>query len=375
MMSGARNLAASVAFTAVASASALAQADSSVRFDEAWRPLLGCWASVGASETTASFCIVPTRDLQTVDVVSALGNSIISRTPLSATGARIARTENGCTGFETGSWSADRRRLFTHAEFTCSGGRKVSSDGMFAMMTPTRFTRIEAVPVSGGSTVRVRTYMIRTDARSVPASLASLLPSPTSDPAAVARMESAADVTPADVAEAARFVEPTVVETWLAMRGQLFGLTTTDTRALRQAHVREGTITAMVSGFDRALAASAYTAHQSTGVVMKSGFDAGDSNTAFTDYIPYWLYQMGVGSSYDSYRANRPCFGSVACNGLFNASTGEFFVKHPQLRPLPMAASTVSDNALMGAPSMSMQNSPVTNTAMSTGSPTITGKP
>ncbi len=377
-----RRVASSIALMVVASAPAFAQADRSVRFDEAWRPLLGCWASAGNAASPASFCVVPTTYRQTVEVVSVLGDSIVSRTPLTATGARIARTQDGCSGFETGTWSADAHRLFTHAEFTCAGGQKVSSDGLYTLMTPTRFTRIEAVPVRGGSNVRVRTYELRTDEAMIPASVASRLPSPTADAAVSARTVAAADVTPAAVAEAATLVESPVVDTWLAMRGQLFGLSSADTRALRRAHVPEGTITAMVSGYRRPSApaepkAADYVALSTAQVVMGSGLNTGDSNLAFNDYVPYWLYKMGVGSSYDSYRANRPCFGSVACEGLANPSTGEFYVRHRPIAAQPSMAPTVTDNA-SGSGSASAMDAPrasASSAAPVTTAPTVTGKP
>ena len=376
----ARRLALSVAITTVAATPALAQTDSTVRFNEAWRPLLGCWANAGDPASPASFCVVPTRDRQTVEVVTVLGDSIVSRNPLTATGARVARAQVGCSGFETGTWSADTHRLFTHADYTCAGGQKVSSDGLFTLVTPTRFTRIEAVPVAGGSNVRVRTYVLRTDIVKIPSSIASRLPSPTADRAVAARGEAAADVTPAAVAEAATLVESAVVDTWLAMRGQLFGLTAADTRTLRRAHVAEGTITAMVSGYRPtgtvAMGKTAdFGALNNAQVNMGSGLSMGDSDRAFNDYVPYWLYKMGVGTSYDSYRANTPCSGSVACSGLYNYSTGEFFVKHPPTRSTPVEPTTITDKASAANPVMSTPSMSPAAASMSAGSPTITGKP
>ena len=362
----------------IAAASARAQSDSTVHFDEAWRPLLGCWASAGNTASPASFCVVPTHDRQTVDVVSLLGDSIVSRAPLTATGARIARAQDGCSGSERGTWSADTHRLFTHAEYTCAGGQKVSSDGMYTLLTPSRFARIEAVPVAGGSNVRVRTYQLRTDTSKLPFSVASLLPSPHA--AVMARAVAAADVTPAAVIEAATLVENPVVDTWLAMRGQLFGLSSADTRALRRAHVPAGTITAMVSGYRRPAQPTAprpadHLALNDAQAVMGSGLNTGSSSLAFNDYIPYWLYKMGVGSSYDSYRANAPCFGEAGCDGLFNPSTGEFYVKHRAIQAPASAPRSVTDNAAMSAPSMSVPSASAPSATVSPISPTITGKP
>jgi hypothetical protein len=378
MKSRTRQLASVVAMMGVAAAPASAQSDSTVRFDEAWRPLLGCWANAGNAASPASFCVVPTHDRQTVDVVSLLGDSIVSRAPLTATGARIARTEEGCSGFERGTWSADTHRLFTHAEYTCAGGQKVSSDGMYMLLTPSRFARIEAVPAAGGSNVRVRTYELRADASKLPLSLASLLPSPNA--AVVARAAAAADVTPAAVIEAATLVEDPVVDTWLAMRGQLFGLSSADTRALRRAHVPEGTITAMVSGYRRQPQPTApkpadHVALNDAQVVMGSGLNTGSSSLAFNDYVPYWLYKMGVGSSYDSYRANAPCFGAAGCDGLFNPSTGEFYVKHRPIQAPVSAPQSATDSPAMSTPSMSVPNASAPSATASPISPTITGKP
>lgn len=372
MASRTRRLAVAVVVTTIASGSAIAQTDTTVRFNEQWRPFLGCWTNANGATAGGSFCVVPTSDSRTVDVVSAIGDSIVNHTSLSATGTRIPRSQDGCTGFETGTWSSDTHRLYTHAEYTCARGRKVTSDGMFTMTTARTFTRIEAVPVKGGSNVRVRNYVVRTEPSLIPKSLVSRLPSAIDDPAIVSRAEAAADLTPADVADAATHLDAAVVDAWLAVRGQQFSLNAEAIHTLREAKVSQSTIAAMVSG-QRAVVASS---REISDAVRQSLLGGSGTENWIGEVVPYWLVQMrsAPSNSRTAYTYG-PCFNTLACEGLYNSSTGEYFVKHTPVRSNPGGSQTVTDNTSMSGAQMSLQTPNSAAMSPSASAPTITGKP
>ena len=230
----------------VASA-AQAQQDTTVRIDEHWRAYLGCWATSAGGVSGPMVCVVPTSAAQTVEFVTVVGDSVVSTTPVTASGARVARTRDNCTGWESGRWSIDERRLYTHSEFTCTGGTAQQQDGLLTMRYADTFSRIEGLKTRGGSRTRVVHFELEMDSTLYPKSIAARIPSVAALPAFGARMEAAAEVSPADVVDATKEVDASLVEAWLGDRGQKFALGASDLRALHASKVPEGVIDMMVA--------------------------------------------------------------------------------------------------------------------------------
>ena len=233
--------------TLLATAAAAAQAQTErVAIDPKWRAFLGCWASSAAGSAGPTVCLVPTASADRIEMISVANDSIIGRVAITASGARTEITRDGCTGWESGRWSADDRRFFTRAEFSCDGGATQSSTGIFAMSHADAFSRIEGVKTKGATRVRVINFIWR-DTVPAPGAIASRLPRLDALPTVGAHIEAAATVTTADVIEATKQVDAAVVEAWLADRGQRFDVTVKDLRALRDAGVPTGVIDMVVA--------------------------------------------------------------------------------------------------------------------------------
>jgi hypothetical protein len=241
----ARALAGVVATLCVTSLPVLAQRDSTVRIDARWRGYLGCWATTSAAVRGPDVCLVPTADSTTVDLVVLRQDSVMSVTQVTSSGARVNRVVDGCSGWESGRWSADERRLYTHAHYTCPGRAPQVSSGMYAMSARFTFSRIERTEAGGADGVRLVTFSSGIADSVLPDSVARRLP-PTDARTLAARGEAAAEVSTADVADAAHAVDAAVVEAWIADRRQQFALTPRDARALRDARVPGRVIDMMV---------------------------------------------------------------------------------------------------------------------------------
>ncbi len=208
-----------------------AQSPTPTRIDERWRPYFGCWTSQGGGGTGPGVCVLPTADPNVVEFATVQGDSVLSVLPMSASGQQVPRTRDGCTGWERGQWSAEERRLYLSAEFRCGNAAPQTSSGMLAMRDVNAFSRIDAVKTRNSGAVRVINFAAARDSVGLPGSIRARLPQLVTMATYAARVEAASEVQVADVAEAARVVEPTVVEAWLVDRGQRFAL---DARALRE---------------------------------------------------------------------------------------------------------------------------------------------
>ena len=229
-----------------AAASAHAQ-DATVRIDEHWRAYLGCWASSTGNATGPLVCVVPTTSAQTVEFVTVVGDSIMSTVPLTASGSRVDIKRNGCSGWESARWSIDERRLYTRAEFSCGDGSKQVQQSMISMRNTDSFSRIESVKSGRGSLSRVVRFDLQTVPGIYPASIAARIPSVRDMPAFNARLEDAAEISFADIADASKELDSPIVEAWIADRGQRMSARGSDLSAMKSSGVPEGVIDMVVA--------------------------------------------------------------------------------------------------------------------------------
>ncbi|MCC7054996.1 MAG: hypothetical protein IT355_17115 [Gemmatimonadaceae bacterium] len=235
------------AFGLLLATPALAQKDPGVRLDERWRPFVGCWSTHTGGLAGPGVCILGTEDPQVVELRSIGADSVVTSLLIDASGRQVTRTRDGCTGWERGTWSRDERRLFVQSELTCGGGPVQKTSSLYAMSHNAGFARIEAVKTRGGSGVRVINFASVAPGADVPQAMLDRMPPATELRTYAARVEAAAPVTAADVAEAVKQVDSPVVEAWIADRGQRFDLAATDLRRLRDAGVAPGVIDVMVA--------------------------------------------------------------------------------------------------------------------------------
>ena len=216
------------------------------RSDPRWHAFLGCWATFSGGGRGQTVCLLPTESLDRIEMVSVLKDSILSRTMVTASGQHISVTRDGCTGWESGTWSQDDRRLFTRAEFSCGGGATQVATGIYSMTSSEAFARVEGVKTKGASRARIVNF-VRVDTVRVPNDLTARMPDFVGLHISGARVEAAADLTTADVVEATKTVDASVAEAWLADRGQPFAVTARDLRAMRDAGVPSDVIDMVVA--------------------------------------------------------------------------------------------------------------------------------
>ena len=214
--------------------------------DPRWQAFLGCWATFSGGSRGQTVCLLPTESADRIEMVSVLKDSILSRTMVTASARRTPVTRAGCTGWESGTWSQDDRRLFTRAEFSCGGGATQIATGIYSMTSGEVFARVEGVKTRGASRARVVNF-VWTDTVRVPNELAARMPDFVGLHMSGARVEAAADLTTADVVEATKMVDASVTEAWLADRGQPFRLAARDLRALRDAGVPSDVVDMVVA--------------------------------------------------------------------------------------------------------------------------------
>ncbi len=315
-------------------ASLHAQQGAGTMIDERWRPFLGCWTSSGAGMAGPMVCLVPTSQPATVEMLAVVRDSIVSRTSITASGAKVATTRDGCTGWESAQWSADERRLLTTAEFTCSGQGLQKSSGMYAMKQGDEFAHIEGVKTRGGTRVRIMNFLLQDDTTRMPREIVARLPKVAALQQLSARLEAAGDLTTADVAEAAEKVDAPVVEAWLADRGQTFALSAKDLIGLHDLHTPENVIDMMVAVSNPdvfALAANGKPAARSQedwrrrrqGDYSVIGRSAPVSDYGWNSYIPWGLNSYYPYSWYSGSCLVSP-FGGMYANYGCGSYYGQF---------------------------------------------------
>ena len=198
--------------------------------DARWTAWTGCWqAEAPVTDATAltaagpTVCVVPASTGSAVDIVTVVDGKVAGRETLNANGAQTPVTRESCSGFTTADWSADGRRIYRTAEYSCPGGFGRKSTGMIAMSPTGEWIDVEGLAVGSQEAVRVLRYRPMASLDGIPAEVSSALEG-RSFTTSTARMAAASDVSTAEVVEASKRVGAGVVEAWLAERGQGFAL-------------------------------------------------------------------------------------------------------------------------------------------------------
>ncbi len=238
--------AALIASALLTATTAVAQRDSTVRIDPRWRAWLGCWTTSAAGAPGPDVCLLPTRDRNTIELVTVVGDSIAPATMLTASGERVARTKDGCTGWDLARWSDDDRRLYMESEYSCAGGAPQRITGLLSHQGDS-FSQIEGVKTRSTTAVRIVRFDLMSDSLGLPDAIVRRLPRGNTSQAWGARVEASAEVTTADVLEVSNMVGASVTEAWLAERGQKFALNARELRNLRDAKIPASVIDMMVA--------------------------------------------------------------------------------------------------------------------------------
>jgi len=238
------------------------QTTQTAQLDARWQPWIGCWrpaappSADGVSYSTTPrssdaplVCVVPAsgeRASSSVNVVTVKDGKIVSRDTIVATGSNVARSKDGCNGTESAKWSADGHRLYLSSDFTCPGGLKRTSSGLFAISPQGEWVNVQSVNASGSNAVRSLRYsdagMPSTVASEITDALANQhLAVSTARAAAGERLSTAA------VIDASRNTDSSAVAAWLIDRGQGFNVDANQLVALSDAGLPGNVTDAMVA--------------------------------------------------------------------------------------------------------------------------------
>ncbi|MCC6772076.1 MAG: hypothetical protein IT360_12775 [Gemmatimonadaceae bacterium] len=218
-----------------------AQGDSSP-----WAPWIGCWDLVpraSAPTTSERVCVLPTENPAAVDLVSLAGDSIVTRQHLDATAAKREMTEGDCAGVE--DVQATGARVYLRTTMRCGEQNRLVTSVM-AMSRDGEWIDVRGVAFGENVGVRASRYRQAPASAQLPAEVASALEG---RPRGMysARLAASGPVQLRDVVEAARFLEVGVLQTWLAERGQGFGLNAQSLEALEGSGVSPMVIDIMVA--------------------------------------------------------------------------------------------------------------------------------
>lgn len=201
-----------------------------------WEPVTEAVADTDASVPAERVCVMPGESIDEIRILTLEGDDVVLTTPVYADGGRRNVTRGGCSGWETGRWSADGRRILTHSELDCEGGLPRVSSGILAMLPGDEWLDIQVIESGREEATRVARYR----PAPVPDAVASQL-RPLMDERRLAiqtaRTDAAFSLTLDDVTEAAQATNAKAVSALLVERGEGFDVDADELVALRQAGV------------------------------------------------------------------------------------------------------------------------------------------
>ena len=216
--------------------------------DARWQPWLGCWqpseapAVISARVTTV--CVAPTNSASAVQVTILEDTVVTMRDTVDASGVARRVDREGCSGTETGAWSADNRRVFLHTNLKCGTGLARIGNSIVAMTPSGEWLTVQTMTVGAGSGVRAVRYR---DAGSLKTLSREL---PYADPhlaVVSARANAGAALDVAAVVEAVKRTDTAAVQAWIVARGTKFNLSAQQLVALADAGV-PGSVTDVMIG-------------------------------------------------------------------------------------------------------------------------------
>ena len=216
--------------------------------DARFYPFVGCWRADSASTSghDALSCVVPIRTSPDVEVVDVVDGRVMERRRIDASGKPHAIDEQGCRGQEQASSSPRPGRVYLHSEFVCApNGIAGGKTTLMSMLPSGERLEVESVRSGGGSITHVQRFRDAGVPASVPGELAARLGRQRLA-VMTARAEAASPLKTADVIEALRHSDSSVVRAWLVATGQPFELNGDQVAALVRAEVPAPVLQAML---------------------------------------------------------------------------------------------------------------------------------
>lgn len=216
--------------------------------DTRWLPWLGCWEPAGENAVPQEVlvCIRHGAALAEggVEILTTSGAEVISNRTLVADGQRHDMTDFGCTGWRSASFSADEQRVYLRSESTCESGRRRAASGLMAIAAPTDWLDVQSIGIGDERMPRVVHY------RPAPrADWPSGFTIAAERAATVldARLLASAELSLADLEEAASRVDPQALVAFLIERRQPYELDADALSSLADAGVTPDVIDVVVA--------------------------------------------------------------------------------------------------------------------------------
>lgn len=222
----------------------------SVAPDSRWQAWVGCWEavdsqSVSINATKPRICVVPAAGKSAVDIATIVGDSVAMRQRIDATGEQRDAVKDGCKGWERATWSASGQRVYLRSAYSCPDGLTRTSNGVMTLTPEGQW--LDVLGVVAGTTVGVRAARYReVRPATLPAEIAAALKDRTQWAYDV-RVAAMAPLTTADVVEASRYIDPGVIQTFLAERGDRFAVDAKQLAELEKAGVSPLVLDVMVA--------------------------------------------------------------------------------------------------------------------------------
>jgi hypothetical protein len=265
--------------------------------DTRWQPWLGCWqpseapAAIGEKVTTV--CVAPTNSASAVQVTILEDTVVTMRDTVDASGVARRVDRQGCTGTETGAWSADSRRVFLQTHLTCGAGLARNGNTIVAMTPGGEWLTVQTMTVGAGGGVRAVRYHDASSLKTSPGGFSS------AEHLAViaARANAGAALDVAAVVEAVKRTDTAAVQAWIVARGTKFNLSAKQLVELADAGV-PGSVTDVMIGVSYPERFALQSADSPMGDGHGVAVDDGLFNTPY--YSPYSYYSP---YGYYGYRA------------------------------------------------------------------------
>ncbi len=220
--------------------------------DARWNALLGCWqpsvspldfARAGAARLV---CVVPAGG-SAVNVAVVADGKVERRERIDVTGQQAATKEDGCTGWRSARWSANGASVYLRSQATCANNIERRTSGVLALAPTGELLDVEGLGVGKGTAVRALRYREAATPAALAGELAGVKRVDGFGAAGMVRTAAAAPLAIADVADAARALDPEVTSAFLAERRQGFSLDARRLEELADAKVPSGVIDMMVA--------------------------------------------------------------------------------------------------------------------------------
>ena len=237
------------------SAAAGAQEAQTASTDARWTAWVGCWQASSRDAESQNLapnkafpvvCVVPAAGNATIDLLTVTGGTSVTTERVDANGSRRAVNREGCNGWETAEFSADAKRIYLRSEHQCTGNRTRTSSGIMSISPNGEWLDVQGIKVDTRNGVRVVHYGRVPTPAVLSAEMKAALEG-TTMARSVAVLAASDSVKIPEVIEASKRVDPLVVQTWLAQRGQGFGIDAKRLSQLADAKVPGNVIDVMVA--------------------------------------------------------------------------------------------------------------------------------